>query len=496
MLVHHLKFYSRWFNFSGGDITMQKSRRLIIFLASLVILTALNTGFLKGIGISESYTKIFCEFIALLVFLLAFKNNLPKRTSITHAAIFVFPLATIAISGFITGTSGPDGIKGGIIFARWIMGYALFGVALFLIVPSEKEVHLVKYIVVGLILIQPVIAVIKLIIYGIGETPWIGTLHQSAAQFGLLLPLLVISFLLPRFLIKNHFLSLLLILPFIFFSIVYEKRAGLFMIPIWIVTIYFAYLILRLKHKALYLDTKTKKSTEVKKGALIFIPIIVSFIFISLLNPSFYPEKKISGTLSLKYIAGYTNDYLFRDYNHPMNRSDFNDVDKNNDIQIGRFRGIIKIWAHIIDQKVYKMLLGFGGGYINSSHLLGADRVDIMYNRIGIRSTIPAACSLVIEAGVFGFSMAVLWFFSVSLLLIKILWSSSSPRSILNSFIMIFVFAVIAFDFFIYSSVIWTSGVISPLLFALIGCKIGEWYKYTFSSRQNHKFIKIGKATA
>lgn len=458
-------------------------RKIIIIFSALTILIALNMGVLAWCGISVSYSKLVCEALAYIIFFVSLYINHRDTLAITHAILFILPLAACGTLGLVVSINSPDGIKGGILFVRWIMSYVLFGAGLLIIAPKYKELKIIRLIIAYFILFQPVVAVVKLLTLGIGESPWIGTLHQSAGQFGVLLPLIAVSYLLPIFLIFNNKTSLLLILAFIFFSIVYEKRAALYLLPFWFMMIYVIYAVLVILNKNLKKEVINKAITEMLKCAAVIAICFISFIIISLFSPSLNPQEKIGGDFSPTHIVNYTRGYMFKDFDHPMNLKESGNTKSNNDKQIGRFKAIVNLWQFMKGQPTGRFLFGFGGGYVNSSHLMGVTRTDILFERTGVRSSVPAAINLLIETGLVGVTIVIIWFAGVALLLIKSLKIANSKNTLNNSLSMVALFTVIAFDFFVYSSVLWTAGVMTPLLFAVLGAEFGR-LRIEFNSKK------------
>lgn len=466
-------------------------RRCCIWCGAGAIVLGLTMGLLDWYGCPMHYTKFIGEFLSYLSFFAALAICVSQRSPVRSAALFLLPIVLCGFVGFISALLGTEGILGGILFFRWIISFSLLGAAFLIISPTEKELRYIRIVVVGLVLLQPVVAIIKGATIGIVEKYWIGTLSQNAGQFGLLLPLLAISFLLPRFLFNMKLNSPLLILAFILFAIVNEKRGAVFMLPAWIAMIFLTYNFFWMMRKKTYgIIIKRKRYVEFLKGAVCAVLIVVTFVSMTSLSPSLNSQEKIGGDISIGFVFKYSLEYLNRDYDHFLNNPVEN-IEEDVDIQLGRFRAILKIWEFMASQPAGRFLFGFGGGFVNNSHILGEDRSDILFARTGIRSSIPAASRLLIEAGLVGFILLVVWFAVVTSELIRIFFSSVSPYAAAFSLGVLGTFGMVAFDFFVYSSTVWTADVLSPLIFALVGVELGRQSSMVRNNIVSHKDPEI-----
>jgi len=325
---------------------------------------------------------------------------------------------------------------------------------------------------VFIFLVQLPVALWKLAFIGVDEKHWIGTLSQNAGQLGLLVPLFALSFLVPIYLRRGGFLYPVLIFFFSAFGVINEKRAIVFILPLFFViagAIYVGFK-LRLNNQAIlgkagWVDIKglTGRFTALA-GISVGIAIAATYMIPSLrCDNEHNPQSCIMQSLT------YARDYLTRGYSSPLNASRTS-VDENTNIQLGRIRLIQATVEHKLDQGPLIVLFGYGAGAINTSPLLGEDRRDILYTKFGLRGTYPGAIAILFEAGLIGLVGMVLFFVVVMRGAVRgVRLTVTCEKGAAYGAGVILMVLVMGFDFFIYSIVGWTSQTLAPVFFAVLG---------------------------
>ncbi|MEC5382430.1 hypothetical protein VSX64_16360 [Aurantimonas sp. C2-6-R+9] len=455
---------------------------LHLLLAATLVLS-LTQGVTIGLGLPEAAIKAAIEAAGLLAFawVAVFRPMAARR-----ALVLLVPLIMLALVGFVSALGNGEGLLGGALFARQAIGPALLIACGLAVAEDRRAVRTLVLLSLAFLAVQPAVAAVKLATIGIDEKHWIGTLHQSAGQLGLLLPMVAIATVVPLALIFKPAIALFVPL-FVFFGIVGEKRAIVIMLPALIV----------MSAVATILVARVRLGTEyawARCGALkrigvasvlafsIFAAVFGGISSIPSLNPAgtagggfttLFGGDRGSGIESgeprlTPFAARYVRDYLVRDFDHEMNASRLT-LEENTNIQLGRLRIIIDAFTVVARFDTPQVLFGLGGSAINQSYLLGADRSDIMFSVIGLRGPTPLALQILIEAGFVGLALTVLWFAVITVLLLSRIAATSEPIVMGLALVAIGWHASVLFDFFAYSTALWTTGTLGIPYCILIG---------------------------
>ena len=101
------------------------------------------------------------------------------------------------------------------------------------VVLNQNSVKLFHTAFVTLLVIQILVVVLKYIFYGIDEADWLGTLAHGTGQLSFLFPLLCVPVVILLY--RNNFRLLSLLLFSLFaFGIIGEKRAIIFVMPLYV----------------------------------------------------------------------------------------------------------------------------------------------------------------------------------------------------------------------------------------------------------------------
>ncbi|WP_375571405.1 hypothetical protein ABWH92_01240 [Ahrensia marina] len=453
--------------------------RTIFFLLAIVVAVSMSIGLINWLGVPLWLIRLILDASVLLLTCLAlclFENR-------TVALSLLIPLFLVTVIGALGAWTLEQDLLVAILYARKILAISILFAAGYLIGISSSAARSALIITLTFFLAQPVFGAGKLLFYGIDEKVWIGTLHQTAGQLGLLFALVAMAVIVPIGIFQRRWV--LLFLPVaICFAIINEKRAilvaGPTMLFIMLFICTFAYLLHSRKNgffeKALTIDRKS--IFFICFCAMIAIPSAI--IAIPSLNSM---DRNWGGLESLSSISRllnefvfafiYTHDYLFRDFNHQMNSSEF-DVDQNLNIQIGRLQIMIDTIKIAWDAPIANRIFGFGGMIIDPTYLLGSDRSDLMFEKFGIRGQLPFALMTLVEAGFFGLLLLVSWFGLVGALLLRRLLQAVDTTGMVFTIIGIGLFGTLAFDVFLYSDALWRSGALGPVVFLFLGAVLSD----------------------
>jgi hypothetical protein len=170
----------------------------------------------------------------------------------------------------------------------------------------------------------------------------------------------------------------------------------------------------------------------------------------------------------LSYLLYYSKDYLIRGYSHPLNLS-AQTVESNTNIQLGRLQLIYQTFIYKIKQNPIEIALGSGPSSVSASYILGPNREDILFERTALRGPSSSIVKIVLELGFLGGACMLFWFALVGLKLVQCIKNNDlKPKRKFLILCLVGLHGTLVFDFFVYSQVIWTQGVLIPLYFILL----------------------------
>ncbi|TVM14370.1 hypothetical protein DPQ33_17625 [Oceanidesulfovibrio indonesiensis] len=302
---------------------------------------------------------------------------------------------------------------------------------------------------------------------GVNENIWIGTLHQNAGQISVLFPLFLISIISPWFLLygrdfKHVIIFTTLIMILTFFAIAGEKRATIFLVPLWL---YLCFSLLLLKE---FLNNKQFFAAPKAQALLIFFILSLGVFYGSQkLIPSLNLDEKVGGEISILHVFKYTRQYLTRDYIDPLNNP-IENIDQDKGIQLGRFAVIERSFSYISSQNIVHFLFGYGASAMNPSYLLGPDRSDVAYQNFGIRGAASNVVRVLFESGTVGVLLKFFWFTAVFIWLLNTFLNKSNKTLTFILFSAFTSHCVFFFDFLLYSDATWCFDILSPMYFLLL----------------------------
>ncbi|MDQ0423287.1 hypothetical protein J2045_004339 [Peteryoungia aggregata LMG 23059] len=427
-------------------------------LTALLLLLVMTGGLLEWLGIPQSASRFAVECLALL--LIACGVRRCDRASLVSVACASIPLVLAwSIGGANALASGASALQIAL-FSREIGTPVLF-MAAFLLAPlgtSERH-HLLK-LLLSLTLLQVAVCVVKLFWIGANEKGWIGTMHQSAGQLGLLTPLLALGFIWAVALVHRTPWKVFLVATSVgLVAVASEKRALLVMMPLVPIGVLVCHAIFHRFFCKSYKRVSVSLLANYAASAFMSCVLLIALALSSIdsLRSSDYSKLGVNGVFEYIYV------YMTRDFDSEMNRSDFS-VDENLNIQMGRLRIIVVAVDIVSDSDLYTMLLGGGGGRLLAHPRLN-NGSDVMYREVGLRGPSGLAIRHLFEIGFLGVFLVLGWMGWMVVLLVNSAGSGANQVLVLGALGCV---GVLAFDYLIYSESGWYSGVLLPLVTFLV----------------------------
>lgn len=429
--------------------------------ALMVLVTSMTIAIWEWFDVPEAVPKALAEIVSVA----AIAACVGLRPGSTRAFLYLAPIVLIAAIGSVTAVMFGDGVRAAVLFARDMLKSTVWLVVAFAFMRG-RTIGLLAAALAFLTIVQVPVAMLKLNFIGIDEKFWIGTMHQSAGQLGVLLPLLMVPiFVVLGLVTRSSFTWFLLF--FSFFAIVHEKRLAVFAIPMLAIGVWVMFIlqdILLRRQRPRLSSAQTRAGTAVAILAVSAATIHFGIFSIPSLNPT---GLYAGGVLDVRYLFSYVVEYLFRGYVSPLNNP-LENLAADTGIQLGRFELIKEAMVRNSEQPLAVSAFGFGGSNTSPSYLLGEDRDDILFKRHGLRGATPMAVRLLFDTGYVGLTLFVGWFVLIGTLLVRRM-SDADPRIAILAAIATSWHAVAAFDSFIYSTAFWTYGILAPAYFLLLG---------------------------
>ncbi|AGS20635.1 hypothetical protein [Rhizobium etli] len=444
-----------------------KQSSVVEILVGSVLVLSMTQGAWVAAGVSESVLKAMLEVGFIALFVIGVTQRLSSGQRLRGIGI-ILPFGLVVPIGLISGWAHGTSFIESVFYVRLIVLPTLLLLGLLNVSLDRAASRRLLFLIVGLILLQLPFFVYKWLVIGVEEKHWIGALSQTAGQLGLIFPLLVLSILVPRYLAAGGWL-ILIIMAYSLLPVVNEKRAILVMLPMLLMAATITHLRLPVPRTR---KEGSKPKICVTRLLLLFMVCLTVWISSVKSIPSLRCEP---GSPCVTQVITYMYDYLVRDYLSPMNISK-TPKEQNTNIQLGRLT-MIKESARILADKGWKTLFfGIGGGAINPSPNLGPDRADIMFKKFGLRGTYSFGLMLLWEGGVSSVIAAAGFFVFFWLALVRRLAVVQTNRSIVFGNITILMVAVLAFDFFGYSTAGWVTHCVTPFVFTLSAIFIRHGY--------------------
>lgn len=434
----------------------------------LVLFASLTQGIFQATGLPLAIPKTIVELGSWLIFSYALLLCHKKNTKFNFIWLLTTPLLAIYLTGLIS-TLITDTTSTTSLFLLFRSTFSLYPLFLGLINLEIKSDCLRRCCstIIFLFFAQLPFIIYKFATIGVDENIWIGALHQNAGQISVLFPLFLISIISPWFLLygrdlKHVIIFTTLIMILTFFAIVGEKRATIFLVPLWL---YLCFSLLFLKE---FLNNKQIFAAPKARALLIFFILSLGVFYGSQkFIPSLNLDEKVGGEISIFHVFKYTRQYLTRDYVDPLNNP-IEKIDQDKGIQLGRLAVIERSFSYISSQNIVHFLFGFGASAMNPSYLLGPNRSDVAYQNFGIRGAASNAVRVLFESGTVGVLLKFFWFTAVFIWLLNTFLNKSNKTLTFVFFSALTSHCVFFFDFLLYSDATWCFDILSPLYFLLL----------------------------
>jgi hypothetical protein len=345
---------------------LERMRRAPI---AFVLVTVSSTAWACEHGYLPSQVMWAPELVSGLLFVKVFRDRRSRHKPMELYGFGVWA-AFVAVVAFSALMNGMHPISS-LLFLRLLVRYYLLFLAMINMDLTEKELRWTNGLVAGIFLLQLPLALVKLGVYGQGETPLGLNGHSQTTS----VVLIALSFLLAYYFIwrpSGHLL--LLCMGFIGFGLVGGKRGIVFLIPMLLV-----YLFWRVTRN---------RAALLRMMALAVVIVPPSFYISARLLPTLNPERKVWGRFDPAYPFQYAKDYTTH-----RNEEGYAD---------GRVSASIDVFRRLVDDGVWRLALGNGPGCLLKSMFASFDRRDDMEIQSGIGYGLTGLNWMALQVGYLG----------------------------------------------------------------------------------------------
>ena len=204
---------------------IKRQSLIVISLHSLFWILSFTQGIFQLYKLPSAIYKVGIPIIVIVLIFLVFLKN-KDLTLLFFKYVVLFIIITIISCVYW---------KVDYFLLVYFLLYTCINYFYFIILINENDARILNYIykfIIALFLIQIPASIIKFILLGQSEKGGIGTLSIGAGSLSAILPLFAIAFLFSAYLFKNKKIYLLLILGFILFGIIGNKRVIAWMVPV------------------------------------------------------------------------------------------------------------------------------------------------------------------------------------------------------------------------------------------------------------------------
>ncbi|UCV28960.1 hypothetical protein [Ferribacterium limneticum] len=429
------------------------------FLVASLLVLSMTQGAWVAAGIRESMLKAALEAGFIALFAMGVAQRLRSRQLLSGIQL-ILPFCVAVLFGLVSGATQGASFIESLFYVRLLVVPLLFLVGILNIPLDRAASRRLLLLIASLMLLQLPFFTYKWMVIGVEEKHWIGGLSQTAGQLGLIFPMLVLSMLLLLYLYKGGW-TILIVTIYAFLPVVNEKRAVVVMLPLLVAAAFYVYAQLSSRHLGEQIGIP-----RITIGKLASLSVVCITVWIS--SVTLIPSLQCGSDEPCPVqLLKYGKDYLLRDYSSPMNHSDTTTKDNNTNIQLGRLKLMQESIETLADRGLGTLIFGLGGGAINPSPNLGPNRTDIMFDKFGLRGTYSFGLMLLWEGGIASVIAAAGFFVFLWLALEKQLAGVHTNSSIIFGGGIILMVAVLAFDFFVYSTAGWLTHSVTPFIFTL-----------------------------
>jgi len=407
---------------------------------------AFSQGLFSFCGIPTAVPRTIMELSIVLLFMKSFCEK-----SINKSSFIVFgllPMTGFLFVAFLSFYMSNEPVLAFILFCRHVFIFYFFFLALLNLNLPQRTISKFNYYLIFLFLIQIPANLIKFFTIGQKEGLGIGTMSMEAGSLTTMFTLFAIAFSFAFYLFKKHKRYLILIIGFFVFSLIGEKRAVAFYLPVLMLMMYYLYT----KH----LNYKRKLFFYRSYYVNLFLIIVISTFGIytaSRLILSLNPQRVIGGVFDIQYIGNKIVGYSV--------------LTTESGAQLGRFGATVHSLQFLKKAGPIKVLFGTGAGSLITSQILPerAKKVTDITSKFGIESGITGFVWFFLQSGVLGVMFLLCLYSAIFKKAYKAYKYSSdeSYRAIALGFLGVNI--VFFLDFFTYSRTSLTSGVLTPVYF-------------------------------
>lgn len=406
---------------------------------------AFSQGIFSFYGVPTIVPRTIMELFIVLLFMKSFCEK-----SINKSSFIVFgllPMTGLFFVAFLSFYMSSEPVLAFILFCRHVFVFYLFFLALLNLNLPQITISKFNYYLVFLFLIQIPANLIKFFTIGQEEGLGIGTMSMQAGSLTAMFTLFAIAFCLAFYLFKKQKKYIIAIIGFFVFSLIGEKRAVAFYLPVLMLMMYYLY--------AKHLNCKRKLfNYRFYVNLLLIIIISVSGIYTaSRLILSLNPQRVIGGVFDIKYIGDKIIWYNIRT--------------TETGAQLGRFGATVHSLQFLKKAGPIKVLFGAGAGSLVTSQILPerTKKMTDITSNFSIEAGVTGFVWFFLQSGVLGVMFLLSFYFAIFKKAYKAYKYSSdeSYRAIALGFLGVNI--VFFLDFFTYSKTFLTSGVLTPVYF-------------------------------
>lgn len=337
---------------------------------------------LAGLGIIPGQAMWALELLVVLLFIKALLKAVfdGRRLEFPFGWIMSAFLLTAFLSMYLNNGS-PLNL---LLFMRLVFMYYLMYVAVWNLGLSEKSIHRFLRLLLVLIVIQLPTAVVKLFIYGQGESA-IGTYAVAGGTLSTVMPLIVIGFGFSLYLIhRRSWLYLALIMGAIAFSIIGGKRGFIFFLPACLI-----FLTWYMRNDIINLFRYTLVGSVVL--------VLAAFFALSLV-PTLSPGYSERGSFNPRYAWGFMQDYT---------------TNQMEGATLGRTSSTISLFLNLSERGILPLMFGVGPGSVMKSRFSGLDTRNRYMEEFSIMYGITGLNWLTMNVGCLGAGLVFLFLFVI-----------------------------------------------------------------------------------
>lgn len=320
---------------------------MVKLLIYIILFVAFFGTSLEEYSIVPRYFSMLTEFSIYLLFIISLiLAGKDKRKYDFHLSLLYFLFIIDAALSIVLNNSVDLKTLLGI---RYLLRFYFLYLAIMNITSSEEQQRKFNKLIMALFIIQLPTQAIKFYFYGFSENT-IGTYATHGGGLTTVIPLVALGYLNAYYCFyKKKKIYLILSVGFIAYGLIGIKLALLFIYPIAFLSLYYLNVI---KVKGFQIPH------DIYKIALIsLIILVVSAVGIKT-QPRANRERKVGGSIDLKYALEYSKNYT-------SGKSNINP-----ELSAGRFATTKKLFKYLWEEDFVTMCFGYGPGVISK----------IMYN--------------------------------------------------------------------------------------------------------------------